>query len=77
MPRGSGSNQQQTTSMRTPLRTSEWICEQQQLPNMALLSDETAQILARWICLNLPLNVYAANFGMAANMLGVGLGFDL
>jgi hypothetical protein len=38
---------------------------------MALLSEETVHVLARWICLNLPLNVYATTFGMAANMLGV------
>jgi hypothetical protein len=38
---------------------------------MALLSEETVQLLARWLCLSLPLNVFAANFDVAANMMGV------
>jgi hypothetical protein len=31
-------------------------------------------VLARWIYLDLPLNVFATTFGMAANMLGVRAG---
>src|SRR3954447_7059000 len=55
MPRGSGSSQQQTTSMSHPARRGNWKC----VPTMAPLSEETVQALAHWLCPNLPLNVYA------------------
>ena len=43
--------------------------EQQRQPNMAPLSVKMVHVLARWIYLDLPLNVFATTFGMAANML--------
>ena len=55
-------------SMRTRRRSRK--CWQQWLPNRALLSAETGQVLAL-ACLSLPLNLYAANFDVAANLMGV------
>ena len=45
-------------------------CEQHWLPNRALSSEDRGQVLAL-ACLSLPLNVNAANFDVAANMMGV------
>src|SRR3954453_9452730 len=65
MPRGTGSSRL-LSSMSHPTGRRNRKCNSNGCRTRLCCSEGTVQILVRWICLNLPLNIYAAKDRFAA-----------